>query len=62
MSTLDELQALEAAYHSGITTITHRGKTTVFASGDDLWRRILRLRAELGIGRPRAGLLKWARW
>lgn len=47
--TLTELQTLEKAYAEGARRVRYEDRELTFASGEDLLRRILQLRRELGI-------------
>ncbi len=57
-----QLTALEEAYAAGVLTVTHAGKSTTFASMEDLWRAILRLRRALRVGRYIGGVLGYRRY
>jgi len=61
-----ELDALKAAYASGVTEVRYDGKFASYDNGDALYRRIRVIEAEIartaaGTARPKAGFAAFAR-
>ena len=61
-----ELDALKAAYASGVTEVRYDGKMTRYDSGEALYRRIQVIEAEIartaaGTTRPKAGFAAFSR-
>lgn len=61
-----ELDALQAAYASGVTEVRYDGKVTRYDSGEALYRRIQVIKAEIAAAasaspRPRAGFAAFSR-
>lgn len=69
MTTLSELQgyrtSLKKAYYSGVRSVTHNGKSTVFQTSADMKAALDRLEGEIAglqsTPRPIAGLARFSR-
>ena len=59
--TSTQLAALEAAYAAGVTVVKHGDKVVQYASLDDLWDAILRVRRGLqsSANRYQAGVVRF---
>lgn len=53
--TTDQLTAMEAAYYSGLRSVTFGGRTVTYQDMDAMWRAILLARQEMQIATGQGG-------